>query len=574
MTYSKFKSNYDKFPKINLKSDVNIWETKEEVAQVISSFDNLNLVIETYPGVDQNEVIELFCQHYKPENIVRSEDFAVSLEEFEKGIKSDLTDDRIFGRITEQNYSDYFDIESIYEKVEEINNSDDRYLIVGIGAYLFNIDKSKKIYCDLERWEAQLRYRRGKEIFFKNGKAEDKLRAFKRGYFVEWRMADRIKFDNLQSFDYYLDTNYEEWSMITIEDLNKSLLEVSRRPFRMVPYFDLGVWGGDWMKEVCDLDVKDVPMAWCFDGVPEENSLILSKDDKLIHLPALNLVKMQSENLLGERVIKKFGKEFPIRFDFLDTMGGQNLSLQVHPDDEYAKEKFNIDYSQNESYYYLDALDDAIVYLGLNDETNVESFITDLEESRITGNFDDSKHINKYNVKKHDHVIHPSGVIHSSGSGGMVLEISSTPYIFTFKLWDWDRVDLDGKPREINIDHAKNVFLNEKGREYNESKYINQFEVIHDDGNLKIEKTGLHESQFIQTERVTINSEGIIDNNGSVNMLNLVEGRECIIESINNEFEPYTVHYAETFIIPDSIKKYKIKNISNEPIMLMKANVR
>ncbi len=574
MTYLKFKQNYDKFPKIKINSDINIWEKTEEITNVISSFDKKHIIVETYPGVNKEKVVKLISDAAGIKNIIDSEDYAVSLAEFEIGIKPDLTDDRIFGSITKQNYSDYFDKEKISEKVKEIQETGERYIIVGIGAYLFDNENSTKVYCDLERFEAQLRFRRGEKIFFKGGTEIDKLRAFKRGYFIEWRMADNIKFNNLEKFDYYLDTNYDDWSMMEVKDYFEALNQISKKPFRLVPYFDIGVWGGNWMNEVCDLNAKDVPMAWCFDGVPEENSLIISNGEKQIHSPALNLVKLESQNLLGEKVEKKFGKEFPIRFDFLDTMGGQNLSLQVHPTDEYAKEKFNIDYSQNESYYYLEAEEDAIVYLGLNDKTTVEEFIGDLEESRITGNFDDEKHVNKYVVKKHDHILHPSGVVHSSGSGGMVLEISSTPYIFTFKLWDWGRVDLDGKPREINIEHAKKVISNEKGYELNKEKYINRFETLHDDENYKEEITGLFETQFIETKRYTVKTEVIIDTEDSVNMLNLVEGETCLVESLNNEFEPYIIHYAETFIVPETVKKYRIKSNSENDTIVLRAKVR
>lgn len=209
------------------------------------------------------------------------------------------------------------------------------------------------------------------------------------------------------------------------------------------------------MKEVCDLD-REVPnFAWCFDCVPEENSLYLGFGDVRFELPSIDLVFAYPARLLGNPVYGRFGDEFPIRFDFLDTMEGGNLSLQVHPLTQYIQEKFGMHYTQDESYYMLDAAEDATVYLGVKEGIEPEEMIDALNEAQESGCFDAEKYVGRYPVKKHDHLLIPAGTIHCSGTNGMVLEISATPYIFTFKLWDWGRLGLDGRPRPINIKHGQ-----------------------------------------------------------------------------------------------------------------------
>lgn len=141
--------------------------------------------------------------------------------------------------------------------------------------------------------------------------------------------------------------------MMTGDCYRDALKQAVTQPFRVAPYFDPGVWGGQWMKSVCGLDPEKPNYAWSFDGVPEENSLLLDVDGIVVETPAINLVHEEAKALLGDKVHARFGTEFPIRFDFLDTIGGGNLSLQVHPLTEYIQDTFGMHYTQDESYYIL-----------------------------------------------------------------------------------------------------------------------------------------------------------------------------------------------------------------------------
>ena len=276
--------------------------------------------------------------------------------------------------------------------------------------------------------------------------------------------------------------------------------------------------------------------------------------------PAINLVFYQSKRLLGNAVQARFGDEFPIRFDFLDTMSGGNLSLQVHPTTEYIREKFGMHYTQDESYYILDAGDDACVYLGLKDNISPQEMIRDLNRAQEEGVFFDAeKYVEKWPVKKHDHVLIPAGTVHCSGANSMVLEISATPYIFTFKLWDWGRMGLDGKPRPINIEHGQAVIDWSRTKDWVKNEAINTVQKMDEGQGWVEEKTGLHELEFIETRRHWFTQKVVHHTNASVNVLNLVEGKEAIVESPAGTFEPFIVHYAETFIIPEAVKEYTIR---------------
>jgi mannose-6-phosphate isomerase class I len=303
-----------------------------------------------------------------------------------------------------------------------------------------------------------------------------------------------------------------------------------------------------------------VNYAWGFDCVPEENSLLLKFGETTFEIPSIDLVLKKPVELLGETVYKKFGAEFPIRFDFLDTMDGGNLSLQVHPTTQYIKDKFGMEYTQDESYYLLDVKEGAHVYLGLRDDVVPENMIDELKRSQQAGTtFDAEKHVQKWPVNKHDHVLIPAGTVHCSGKDSVVLEISATPYIFTFKLWDWGRLGLDGKPRPINISHGEKVIQWDRKGSWTKENLINRFEKIGEGKGWIEERTGLHEFQFIETRRHWFTGTVPHHTHGGVNVINLVEGREVIVESPDRAFEPFIVHYAETFIVPAAVGAYTIR---------------
>ena len=255
-------------------------------------------------------------------------------------------------------------------------------------------------------------------------------------------------------------------------------------------------------------------------------------------------------------------------------MDGQNLSLQVHPRTEYIQKTFGMHYTQDESYYILDAEDDACVYIGLKEGVDKEAMERDLrsaEKGEII--FDAEKYVNKVPVKKHDHILIPAGTVHRSGKNAMVLEISATPYIFTFKLWDWGRVGLDGLPRPIHIDHGMKNIEWKRTTSWVMENIVNNIKTLEEKDDYKKEVTGLHELEFIETERYTTSTFFDVEMTDSVQQLNLVEGKSALIESLDGSFPPFEVHYAESFIIPSSVKRYRVRSNSGE-IKVVAAFVR
>ena len=535
------------------------------------------LAIECYPGVDIEQVERQLVDPLAPSLVIDADNYSWEPERVQARIADTITDDRVFGVMSHYTVADFFDADRLEDARRLIESQTGLVVIVGVGAA--NLAPADALaYAEVTRWEIQLRWRRGVCNWKTDNACEDQLRKVKRGYFFEWRMADRQKRRLMDHIDLMIDANGSDtFAAVSGDAWRAGLHQFASRPFRLVPYFDTSVWGGHWMQEHFDLD-KDAPnFGWAFDGVPEENSVIMDFQGTQIEVPATDVVFAYPRELLGPQVYARFGAEFPIRFDFLDTWGGGNLSLQVHPLAGYAFDAFGIPYTQNESYYILDASPDSHVYLGMKTGVTKEELVDALGRAQETGEFDAERYINKIPVSKHDHVSIPAGTLHCSGADTVVLEISATPYIFTFKLWDWGRLGLDGKPRPINIERGAHNIVADRDTRFCLEELVHRAgkDEAADAGTEGYQgvKTGLHELEFIETRRWWIAHEQALETNGSVHMLNLVEGEEALVVPADGS-EPLQIHYGETFIVPESVGSYRIRVHGEAPVAVMQANVR
>ncbi len=559
--YIDFESKFDRNPAISVAtSDENVvsgWSNI--VAQILQASGKGIIAIETYQGVDAGQIIREFVKNDATIEIIDTRSLMKSQAEIKKMTFADVTDDRVFGRITRLTLNDFLSDTGLEDPGAA-------KVVIGPGATTAVPGAAVVVYADMPRWEIQLRQRAGQvDGLGLNNREESAAALYKRSYFVDWRVLDRHKKKVMPIADFYLESvNPDRPQMISGSELMDALAQVAARPFELVPFFDPGVWGGHWMEEVCNINSDAPNQAWCFNCVPEENSLALQFGASTIEIPSINLVFFRPRQLLGDPVRSRFGDEFPIRFDFLDTMGGENLSFQVHPMTEYMWENFGVPYTQDESYYILDAEPGAVVYLGVKDPVDPDEMQADLESAeRAETSFPTDKYVNTWPARKHDHFLIPAGTPHCSGSGSMVLEISATPYIFTFKMWDWGRVGFDGTPRPINVQRGIENIQWERDTEWTGANLVNRIEPLRSGNGWREERTGLHELEFIETRRYWFSEPVDLDTGGmetgSVHVLNLVEGQEITVESPTDAFESMVIRYAETVVLPAAVGSYNIR---------------
>ncbi len=574
-------SNYNKRPSVSIsQTEQDCALGWQEILRVLYENSNARrIAIECYPGVHLESLQRKLVTGLAPELVLESADAMLPPHEIDAKFASVLGDDPVFGHMVSHSLDEFFDPQKLDDARHAAEAVSGRCIAIGTGATLLMPGWDLLLYVDVARWEIQMRQRRGEipNLGLANAGARPG-QFYKRAFFLDWRAADRRKDELYDKVDFWIDGNLpEQPAMLSGDQFRKALATVSQQPFRVVPFFDPGPWGGQWMRRQFDLPDGPANYAWCFDCVPEENSLVLRFGKREFELPALTLVHQQAQNLLGARIVEQFGAEFPIRFDFLDTMEGGNLSLQVHPLRSYIQEQFGMSYTQDESYYLLDAGPDATVYLGLREGIDKESMATDLRAAQNGGHaFPAEQYVNAWPARKHSHFLIPAGTIHCSGRNSLVLEISATPYIFTFKLWDWGRLGLDGRPRPIHLEHGLNNIQWDRTTSWVREHLVDQGQFVAAGIGWREERTGLHPLEFIESRRHWFTVPVHHHTQGNLNVLNLVEGNTAIVESPTGAFPPLTVHYAETFIVPAAVGPYTIRpaETAHQPLATIKAYVR
>lgn len=256
-------------------------------------------------------------------------------------------------------------------------------------------------------------------------------------------------------------------------------------PMLLKPIGKDNLWGGNRLKKEYykDLPINPLAETWECSAHPAGPSTVVNGT---FAGQTLDKILQKNPDYLGSRVDKKYG--LPILVKFIDAE--KDLSVQVHPDDSFAREKEN-DFGKSEMWYVLDATEQASLVHGFSHDVNIEM----LKQSVAEGDLD--KHLNKVMVHKGDVFFTPAGTIHGIGAGCLIAEIQENSNV-TYRVYDYNRLDKNGQKRELHFDKAMQV-LNMKACE----RYEQRARLVHYYPGCSREI--LCRCQYFETERIKVN---------------------------------------------------------------------
>ena len=443
-----------------------------------------------------------------------------------------------------------------------------------------------KVFFDLTPMKSMLRIRRGE--YSNLGKERPGIinRTIRRCYYCDFECAVRNRhelWENNVPDWYVLDNDPQNLQLMPFGTFSDICAQLVKYPFRAKPCYLEGVWGGSYMKKLRNLPDEMRNAAWVFDFIPMEVSVVVEAGDEKLDINYCSFVHKEGVNLMGEDCVKKFEGYFPIRFNWDDSYHSTgNMSIQCHSGGEYNVKNYNEFGRQDESYYVVVTGHGAKTFIGFRDDADIPQFFRDIEAADTEHRpCDYMKYVSYEESKPGLQVMLPAGTIHSSGRNQVILEIGSlTIGSYTYKMYDYLRLDFDGKQRPIHTRLGEENVRQDR-----------RYSVIHDPESPEyiVQKPRLAASGegweeyilgenpqvYFSLRRLEFEKKCEQDTGGKLfHVLTLVDGDAVRVRSVRHPERYFDLQFMDIVCVPADMGRYVIENLGREPVMVHKTCLR
>lgn len=567
----------------------------QSIDDILKAEGKAVVLIDGYASSNFNLTVNLINQYVKEYGhiykFISMEDIYKSQKELDELFKGNLPPKSpedpvsLFGKLFEGSFKEIFDENKLEKVIDYIKKSNDDVIILyGHGAAVdcFRVLSNWIIYMDITPKTAAIRAREGKYHNIGDSCARPFSELMRRNYFVDFEIIVNLRKKLLQENlinEYICGDNEERLVMLENEAFNGILKELSRYPFRCKPVYLEGVWGGEYIRKVRNLDIDSKNIAWIFEMIPMEVSVLVKYNKEVLEFPFSTFFEKYPCDIMGEECTKRFNGYFPIRCNYDDTFHSNgNMSIQVHPDEKFVKEHYNEKGSQDEAYYVIATGHNAKTYVGFKEDADTDEFFNLTAKSEEDGNnVDYQKYINYIPSTPGRQIMIPAGTIHSSGQNQFILELGSlTIGSYTYKIYDYNRKDRDGNKRPIHSFYGKEVTdTNRRELWVNENIAIEP--ILTDSGEgYKEFIVGKTDLMYYETRRLELETghKASFKNNNQFTILTLVDGEKVKVYSKTNPEFCYEQDYLNIVIVPASIDEYVIENLGYQPVVVHKVMLK
>jgi mannose-6-phosphate isomerase class I len=398
----------------------------------------------------------------------------------------------------------------------------------------------------------------------------------KRLFYIDWPLLDRHRDEHAPQVDLWLDgQDIADPAWLSGAALRATCAALARRPHRTRPTFNSTTWGGQWARKELGHNPDAINTALGYELIaPESGVLVGATAEDSVEVPFQLVVALFPEEMLGPEVHRRFGTSFPIRFDYLDTLGGGNLSVHCHPQSDYMRQVFGWPYTQHETYYLMAGGEQNQVFLGLRADASIELFHRAAHRAATEAvPFDMTEFVQTFPATPHQLFLIPGGTPHGSGAGNVVLEVSATPYLYSLRFYDWLRRDNAGRQRPVHVEHAfRNLDPARSGPAVAERLVPRPQTVASGDG-WHEELIGSLPEMFFEVRRLAVEPGAVAaqETGGRFHVLTVVEGDRVLLRTGTGDEHP--LNYAETIAVPASVGAYSVLCTGSSRARLVKADV-